>query len=519
MSDDVIIFMSYAHDDDLILSPDPDEPGFVSFLDQQLRLKLRDLGARQANVWRDRRRIGQADQFADIIDDGLKRAELFVVVMSPNWMQRPYCRKEFEAFLSLRKAAGVTNPATRMLVVGKGYVDRSARPPELQGQEGFLFYSRDDENDVSAITPFFNRGRCSDRFYTELDDLANGLQKRVTQILSGAPAPQAIPQTAPIVTPNGRTVFLAKPASDMKAAYVRLVTELEGKGFTVAPDPSADMPSDTSAEAFVNDALSKAEVFVHLVGDSEGFAPEGLDKIVKMQLGFARAKSGQTEGLSGQRLNRRIVWAPKILDQGGAAPGGPGVERDPLKALERFDRQIATDKIDGDILSKFIEYLFQYLTETAPKPVVTAAAGNKFDLYLSYHSADEDYAGAVAQALLESSVKPRIPVADSDADARRYNSDLLAKCDAVTLCWGNASEVWVRSEADRLSDWQTLGRKGQFAFRGLIAGPPPASHKKKNTLSLIFQDGEFDKVIDLVEKGPPTAQLLADLTSAPSAKP
>jgi hypothetical protein len=38
-----------------------------------------------------------------------------------------------------RKAAGVTHPATRMLVVGKGYVDRSGRPPELQGQEGFLF--------------------------------------------------------------------------------------------------------------------------------------------------------------------------------------------------------------------------------------------------------------------------------------------------------------------------------------------------------------------------------------------
>ena len=63
----------------------------------------------------------------------------------------------------------------------------------------------------------------------------------------------------------------------------------------------------------------------------------------------------------------------------------------------------------------------------------------------------------------------------------------------------------MRSEADRLSDWQALGRKGQFAFRGLIAGPPPASHKKTNALSLIFQDGEFDQVIDLVEKGPPTA--------------
>jgi len=115
-------------------------------------------------------------------------------------------------------------------------------------------------------------------------------------------------------------------------------------------------------------------------------------------------------------------------------------------------------------------------------------------------------------------VKPRIPVADSDADSRRYNSDLLAKCDAVTLCWANASEVWVRSEADRLSDWQGLGRKEQFAFRGLIAGPPPAAHKKSSTLSLIFQDGEFDKVIDLVDKGPPTIALLASLTSMGDAK-
>ena len=196
--------------------------------------------------------------------------------------------------------------------MGKGHVDRSARPPELQGQEGFLFYSRDDENDVSAITPFFNRGKCSDRFYSELDDLAGGLQKRVTQILSGAPAPQAVSQTAPIVSPNGRTVFLAKPASDMKAAYVRLVTELQGKGYTVAPDPSSDLPSDKGAEALVTDALSKSEVFVHLVGDSEGFAPEGLDKIVKMQLGLARVKAAAAEGPPGQELNRRIVWAPKF---------------------------------------------------------------------------------------------------------------------------------------------------------------------------------------------------------------
>jgi hypothetical protein len=72
MSDDVVIFMSYAHDDDLILSPDPDEPGFVTFLDHQPRLKLRDLGA-QVCLDHPARSISQS--FAGIIDDGLKRAE------------------------------------------------------------------------------------------------------------------------------------------------------------------------------------------------------------------------------------------------------------------------------------------------------------------------------------------------------------------------------------------------------------------------------------------------------------
>ena len=69
----------------------------------------------------------------------------------------------------------------------------------------------------------------------------------------------------------------------------------------------------------------------------------------------------------------------------------------------------------------------------------------------------------------------------------------------------------MRSEADKLSDWQALGRKQQFVYRSLIAGPPPLPHKKPNAISLLFQDGEFDKVVDLVEKGAPTRELLADL--------
>jgi hypothetical protein len=148
---------------------------------------------------------------------------------------------------------------------------------------------------------------------------------------------------------------------------------------------------------------------------------------------------------------------------------------------------------------------------TAPGQVPKAPANGKLEFYLDYHVVDEDYAGAVVEALRETAVKIQIPAAGSDADTRRYNDDLLMNCDAVSLVWANASEVWVRSEADRLKDWERLGRKKPFVRRILIVGPPPAPHKEAQALRTFFQDGQFDAIIDLAKKGAPGPTLAADL--------
>ena len=75
MSDqDVLIFISYAHDDDLQLSAAKGEKGFVTFFEEMLGKKLRDLGATRAKIWVDRKRISDGDQFEGLIDDGLRKA-------------------------------------------------------------------------------------------------------------------------------------------------------------------------------------------------------------------------------------------------------------------------------------------------------------------------------------------------------------------------------------------------------------------------------------------------------------
>lgn len=508
---DAWIFISYAHDDDLRLSAAKEEKGFVTFFTEILKAKLRDLGVTRAKIWIDRQRIDDADQFDGKIDDGLRKAQILLVIMSNNWTQRPYCRKEFDSIVELRRAARIDNVAEPINVVGKGHVDRLKRPPLLQLQEGSLFYARDDQNDVAEMTPFFTRGEVRDpRYYDRHDALAVILQKRVDLIARGQ-ATGTPCATQPIFPQNGRTIYLAKAACDMEAAYHRLAFELQGKGFGVVPDVNSDIPKDSSALAYIDDALTKAEASVHLVGERRGFVPDvdPPDPIVRLQLIRARQQTADSATQTG-RVFRRIVWAPKILD-GAGQPAGPAQERDPLKLLERFDTQIATDKIDGDILGKFIEFLFQFLAEIAPKRNAKAPADGKLEVFLSYHGNDEEYAGAVVEALRESPLKIQVPAAGSDAETRRYNDDLLVKCGAVALCWANASEVWVRSEADKLKNWETLGRKQQFACRSLIAGPPPVPHKRAQFMRILFQDGQFDKVLDLVDKGSPTPELLADL--------
>ena len=420
-------------------------------------------------------------------------------------------------FSKLRRDEGVANVVERMIVVGKGYVDRLRRPIELQGQEGFLFYSRDDQNDVAAITPFFNRGKGDTRFLDRRDDLAIFMEKQIGLINAGTPAPTA--QTTPIVAANGRTVFLAKPASDVKQAYARIVTELTGKGFTVAPDPDKDVPDDAGAKPFLAEAMANAEALIHLVGESGGFAPEGLDPIVKLQLALARDQAAQIEGAPGERIKRRIVWAPKVLDEGGATPAGPMVERDPLQALEKFDQQIATDKIDGDILSKFVEYLFQYLTETAPKPAANTAAGNKLESISRIRLADEDYAGAIAASVARL-------LRQTAHSGRRFRRRF------APLQWRPARQMR-RGDAllgERLGGLGALGSRPPLGLadarqKGTVRVPRPdrgaaASSAQEDKHALAHLPGRRVRPGRKSRRqGPPTPELLSGLISSPSAKP
>jgi hypothetical protein len=494
------IFISYARDDDLPPPDKPDRKGFVTFLDDAVRYEFKELGPERPKIWRDTKRIADGDQFTPEIEEALKSASFLLVVLSPNWMASHWCRRELDSFAKYHGPGGLRE---RIVVVAKRHVDPDKRPSLLQGQNGFRFYVRnEDPEEVTGDLEFFDRGDPRDaRYWERLKALAAYLVKR-----------QPRPSLAPAYASSGRTIFVAKPASDMRLGYDRVVSELIGKGHTVVPEPTEDIPLDSAVDA-IDTALLGAEIAVHLLGEKAGDAPEDQPPMVKLQLARAAVRASKDV----QAQFHRIVWAPSLWTFPSNTDKPPTeTMRHPLEVLAKFDQQLATDKIEGDSLSKFVDFLNQHLCViSSPRPITPSLpnSGGDVRLFLYHSPEDSGYALTLAEALQQRKLETLFPAFDGpEADIKSFNSKQLTECDGVILCWASASEVWVRAQASGLRNWLALGRSQQFCYRAVVAAPPPGERKKAS--KLLFPRSEIDLVVDLSEKNIPTADLLDILVPA-----
>lgn len=477
------IFVSYARNDDL--PPlDGEGKGFVTTLLKHLEFHFTCFGDPTPVIWRDKRAIARSEQFDPIIEKGINESGALLVVLSNNWVHREFCRRELDLFQQRWSSEGEDAVRRRIVVVGKNHIEPAARPPLLQGQEGYLFYAPDEEN-PSRFREFFVRGKAREEFHERTQELAEDLWERAREH-EQLPVPDVSPvgpAWKPIAS-SGRKIYLAKPAADMRAPYARLVDELRQRGYVVAPAPDAEMPADASAKDFIRDALAGVELSIHLLGDKAGWAPEECEPIVPLQLKLA----AETQA-------RRIVWAPRILlDEHGQAPGTE--PRDPFVVVAKFDHKLDSDTIEGSEISAFVQFVIQHLDKNAPPVPEIEAIEPNARVYLYHRPEDTQYAVEIAKVLALRGIQPVFPAFEGDpAELAALHRQELAECDAVVLCWANAAEVWVKSQTRELKNWRDLGRDKRFACRGLVAGPPPG--QRKELLVQLPPRNEIDVVVDL----------------------
>jgi hypothetical protein len=490
------IFVSYARNDDLPPLESSDGKGFVTALYGHLNYQFKALGPPMPELWRDTRSIGRSDQFDPIIEEAINGSELFLVVLSRNWLSRGFCRKELDMFKQRWAKEGEAGTRRRIVVVAKQHIEFNDRPSPLQGQEGYWFYRRDADEGVGIEQEFFSGGKPQGEYYDLVKRLAVDLWRRA-QSEQGQSAKAAGSTTKPSSkSDDARTVYLAKPAADMRPAYLRLVAELQQRGYHVVPERDVEIPSDDTAPTFVERALAGAEVSIHLLGEKSGYTPEDSEPIVKLQLAQAATRAAATNGEAPAQTFRRIIWAPKVVVESAAAAA---VERDPLAVLARFDRQLPSDKIDGSEISKFSEFVVQHLDRTSPKAEVLEAIESDSRLYVYHRPEDSEFALDLAKVLQQRKIEPIFPAFEGDpAELKAWHREALQECDAVVLCWATAPEVWIKTTARELRSWRELGREKKFACRGLLAGPPPG--ERKEFLMELPPRSEIDVVLDLTKE-------------------
>lgn len=487
------IFISYARADDESPPEDAGKKGFVSALHDQLNYLFKNLGNPRPSIWRDTNKVEAADLFDEKISKAVAGSSILVVVLSPNWMDSAYCRKELDWFRERWRAEGENGVRHRIVVVCKRHVDPDRRPSLLQGQTGYQFYSRDDPDEEGLEREYFLRGEERDkRYYDEIEKLAGVLWRRARRFketITGADDEHTDPPPLPPRSDGAGVVFVAKPATDMREAYDRVVSELEGAGYRVVPDRTQDLPLDASATAFIEAALRDACVSVHLLGEKPGFTPDGSDPIVRLQLLCAARRQDGDD----QTPFQRIIWAPKVLEDGVQTD----VVRDPFDVLGQFDafRQ-RSDKVESSTRSKFVELLLQTLARQQVKPAPANEAGGNGKVYVYHVQEDLEHAVAVARALKARKINWSLPGFDgSPAENAQLHLQYMRQCDSVILCWAKATDVWIKAQTNGLSDWKQLGRTRGFTRRAVVALPPPGVPKKV-FVDLLPED-EIDVALDL----------------------
>jgi hypothetical protein len=499
--DQIQIFLSYARDDDETTPGVDDEQGFVTALHMHLGHTIKQQGHPLPRIWRDQEQIEKAEGFDSRIADAINESELFVVVLSRTWPTRPYCLEELELFRARCEARGWQ--ARERIIIVRTQMVADAECPALHKvtgrTEGYNFFRfNGPKREAGYELPLYVRGQIRHELYhhrcAELGGYLWRTAKRLRGVASAEPR-------------EGKTVYLAKPAQDMEVAYLRTANNLMALGHKVLPPPNEDICHDASTAGLIEAAMAQADVSIHLLGEGD-LAPDEGDPIVRLQLACAGEQASRSPGFT------RIVWAPKIPDGGSASSSG--ALRDPVAVLNAFDKYLPGDRVLGDVFSGFLSFLRVQLAklpdpksrpeekirpdessgfaQLEPEPAPAGKASSR--IYIYHKKEDRDFARSIAKWLKEKKKEPILPGMDDDPDRERLHRKYLIDCDAVVLCWAQATDVWAKMSANELRSWSELGRKNGFAYRSLILGPPPGESKSDIDLP---PSSEIDWVLDLTK--------------------
>jgi hypothetical protein len=456
------VFISYAHLDDERPPGRDDVAGWVTYFWGELRFELTQVGVGRAALWLDRYQIEKAEKFTPKIEAALADARVILPILSPNWADRDWCKKEVTRFTEQQvEGRDLENDVVPVFKTEIPPTVKHNLPPILLERQGYEFFRREP---TGRLSEFYWRGLRNELDYLELvKEIALRIRDRF--YVDPPPSPE------PIRAARGRTVFVAVPTDELRDAWLRLVNDLRADGFTVLP--MDDRLPDTAAkvEEEVCSALRLADLAVYLLGESDGVIPVGgTEGIVRQQLGLAR-----TLALAGQPLPR-ILWAPKWL------PDAQVGKRDPFKVIGRYDGLKEGEQVYAEPVTELSQWLRDLL---GPRGAAPSTLPSVFIAGVT--CADDQHVGMLANALQLAGRDVEALFAGAPTPARPAQPGM------VLLAWGDADEAALVA---RLEALESLGRRAVLRLPGADEAAR-ARFFRKGIVSLPMRDLPADRAAAL----------------------
>ncbi|MGA2395163.1 MAG: toll/interleukin-1 receptor domain-containing protein [Candidatus Lustribacter sp.] len=447
------VFISYSHVDNESASAD-DAQGWIDRFVLAFSTKLRQLCGPTTEVWRDHK-IDGSDLLTPAIEENVRRARLFLSILSQSYLESEWCRTELRLFAEAAQASGGLRVGTksRILKILKDPVDRSAeRRAEIDISDliGYPFFRKRDDGKHWEYDPVLGQ-EAREAFHAQILELAIDV-KALLDALKGGSNDTCSRST-------GVTIYVAEAADDLASDAERLRRELRMLGHTVLPEAPNGHGNDYVERTRVD--LARANIVIHPISKGMGPMPESPDRrVVPLQYELARQMVDQ-ENASAMPRPVRVVWMPPdalIAD----------IQDDALRIALDADPVVRRCTLES--IKSAVTSLAQHLSE--PEHISSgreAGGAERAQIYLICDQDDAGRAQSIADSFVAQGFAVTLPLFDGDEAERREDHDeTLRECDAVLVLHASSTDFWRRAKMRDLKRAFGNGRRRPFAARGLL---------------------------------------------------
>ena len=438
------VFVSYAHADDLPFAEGT--PGWVTALADRLEksLMMRRGGSRVA-VWIDHR-LEPEKQVDGALRDRVRRAECFVAVLSPRYLESPWCRKELDAFIAHAGEQG-----ERVFLLEMSPTSRDEWPRGIRNISARKFWAQGFDDPTAMPLGWPVADPAQDRpYWRALNELSHFVSARL--------------QAAGAATrdDNTRCVWIADPTDHVLESWERLAGALRQQGYTVRPSAPGEYPTarEDDYRAALDADLTAADTFVQLLGPHPGRRPSWSE------LPYTMLQAAAARATSANRSQAFSLW------------------RSPDIQLETITNPEYAQLLTGAAAGGLEDFQRHVLSRLAPKPVIdtvslaiaapdTATMG-ALSICVSADGPDRELGQRVRDMLFtlgaDVSLTPEPAPDQPPSQWRQDYETILGASHGVVIIYGSTPPSWVQAQVQ--ASRKLLARTRRGVWGALLDGPP-----------------------------------------------